>query len=146
MTVLQRFGFNLIKSHPVSWFVGAIAIAVAASSCAQLKQVSTPPANASTTALAEHLTQTGAKMYGTYWCPYCNKQEEMFGSAIQKVQVIECDPKGDDAKPQECAKANVSSFPTWEIKGKLYRGMRSLEELAQLSDYKGSTDFAQSPQ
>jgi len=82
-------------------------------------------------------------MYGTYWCPYCQRQQEMFGSAIQKVQVVECDPKGKNAQPQECTKANVSSFPTWQIKGKLYRGLRSLEELAELSGYKGAKNFSQ---
>lgn len=82
-------------------------------------------------------------MYGTYWCPYCNKQEDLFKNAVSKVQIVECDPKGENAQPQACAKANVSSYPTWEIKGKLYKGMRSLEELALLSDYKGSMNFNQ---
>jgi len=83
-------------------------------------------------------------MYGTYWCPYCNRQKELFGDAIKKVEVIECDPKGENAQPQVCKAANVSSFPTWEINGKLHRGLRSLEELAHLSDYQGSMDFHQS--
>lgn len=80
-------------------------------------------------------------MYGTYWCPYCNKQEELFKDAVSKVQIIECDPQGENAQPQLCAQANVSSYPTWQINGKLYRGLRSLEELAALSDYKGATNF-----
>lgn len=134
---LQRWVSRVVLGSVV---LGTTAIALTLTSCSKLKQATAPPA---TIALAEHLTQTGAKMYGTYWCPYCHRQQELFGSAIQKLQVVECDPKGENAKPEECAKANVSSFPTWEINGNLYRGLHSLEELAALSDYKGSKDFNQ---
>ncbi len=121
---------------------GTIAIALTISGCAKVIK-STPPASPATTALAEHLTKTGAKLYGTYWCPYCNRQEELFKDAITKVQVVECDPKGENAQPQLCNAAKVSSYPTWEINGKMYRGMRSLEELAVLSGYQGSMNFDQ---
>jgi len=30
-------------------------------------------------ALAQHLTQIGAKMYGAYWCHHCHKQKQMLG-------------------------------------------------------------------
>lgn len=139
---VQRFPFfHRYRSYVSGICLGTAAIAIGLTGCTKLKEMTTPPANAATVALAEHLTETNAKMYGTYWCPYCNKQEALFKDAIQKVQVVECDPQGENAQPQACAKANVSSYPTWEIKGKLYRGMHSLEELAILSDYKGSMDF-----
>jgi glutaredoxin len=98
-------------------------------------------ANPAKLSLAEHLTKTGAKMYGTYWCPYCHRQQELFGGAASRVPVVECDPKGTNAQPQSCEQANVQSFPSWQINGKLYRGLRSLEELALISNYKGSTQF-----
>lgn len=139
--VLQHRLLNRLRLPSTKIVLGTAAIALIATGCAQLKKMTAPPANAATTALADHLTQDGAKMYGTYWCPYCTKQKEMFKNAISKLQVIECDPKGDNAQPQLCAKANVSSYPTWEIKGKLYQGMRSLEELAMLSAYQGPTNF-----
>lgn len=93
-------------------------------------------------ALARHLSRIGAKMYGTYWCPYCTRQKELFRDGANQLTVIECDRGGANAQPQLCDQANVSSYPTWEINGQLYRGMRSLEELAQLSGFAGGQNFA----
>jgi glutaredoxin len=92
-------------------------------------------------ALINHLNSVGAKLYATYWCPYCMRQQELFGEAARKLQIVECDPNGKNAQPAACTSANVSSYPTWEINGKQYPGMRSLDELALLSGYKGSLDF-----
>lgn len=131
---------RLTRQPTWRWILLSIT-AIAMTGCAKFQQMTQPPANAATVSLAEHLTQTGAKMYGTYWCPYCNKQEELFKDAVSKVQIVECDPQGENAQPQLCTQANVTSYPTWEINGKLYRGMRSLEELATLSEYKGPTNF-----
>jgi hypothetical protein len=93
-------------------------------------------------ALATHLKQVGAKFYGTYWCTYCNKQKQIFGSpAFSKINYIECDPNGKNPRPELCIKANISSYPTWEIKGQLYRGMQSLQQLAEISGYQGDRNF-----
>jgi glutaredoxin len=91
--------------------------------------------------LINHLNSVGAKLYGTYWCSYCMRQKELFGEAVSQLQIVECDPNGKNAQPATCANANVSSYPTWEINGQQYPGMRSLEELASLSGYKGSLNF-----
>lgn len=97
---------------------------------------------ASKVALASHLKQIGAKFYGTYWCPYCNKQKEMFGQeAFRPINYIECDPKGKNPQPDLCQQANINGFPTWEIKGQYYPGMLTLQELANLSGYKGDRPF-----
>ncbi len=89
-------------------------------------------------ALANHLKQSGAKMYGTFWCPYCNKQKELFGKqAFSQINYIECDPNGQNPRLDLCQKANVNSFPTWEINNQLYPGMQSLQDLAQISGYQG---------
>lgn len=95
--------------------------------------------------LAEHLTNSGAKIYGAFWCTYCQKQQELFGAASTKLTVVECDPNGSNAQPDLCTQANISSYPTWEINGQLYRGMRSLDDLANLSNYQGSRDFGSQP-
>jgi glutaredoxin len=94
------------------------------------------------TDLALHLKKINAKMYGAYWCPHCTRQKELFGqSAIQSINYIECDPLGKNAKPSLCKAAKVTGYPTWEINGKQYVGVQSLEELAASSGYKGSTKF-----
>lgn len=105
-------------------------------------QKTNPSIVAKKQALASYLKQVGAKFYGAFWCPYCTKQKEMFGEqAFRQINYIECDPRGNNPRPDLCRKASIKGFPTWEIKGKQYPGMRSLEELAELSGYKGDRNF-----
>ena len=93
-------------------------------------------------ALAKHLRKIGAKLYGTYWCPYCNQQKALFGEkAFSQIDYIECDPRGKNARPTLCRQAKIQGFPTWEIKGKFYSGLQTLQELAELSGYKGDRNF-----
>ena len=93
-------------------------------------------------ALAEHLTEIGAKEYGAYWCPHCYDQKQLFGKeAFAKVPYIECAPEGANGQPDVCAAAGLEGFPTWDINGERYSGTQSLQRLAELSGYQGSTDF-----
>lgn len=93
-------------------------------------------------ALAQHLSNKGAKMYGAYWCGYCKKQKELFGEqALSKINYIECDARGKNPQVNLCRNAKITGFPTWEINGKMYPGMRSLNDLATLSGYSGSRNF-----
>jgi len=93
-------------------------------------------------ALAEHLNEIGAKKYGAFWCPHCYEQKQLFGkTAFDKIDYIECDPRGTNPQPQACQEAGVQSYPSWEINGEMYRGTQPLERLAELSDYQGSTNF-----
>lgn len=97
-------------------------------------------------ALARHLTQIGAKEYVAWWCPHCHEQKQLFGQqAYAQINHIECAADGQNGRPDVCQAANVQSFPTWEIKGQLYPGVKSLEELAQLSGYQGPRNFQYSP-
>lgn len=94
------------------------------------------------TALAQHLSSIGAKMYGAFWCPHCHDQKQLFGKqAFSSITYIECDPQGANAQPELCQQADIQSYPTWEINDQLYPGTRSLQELAQLSNYQGPSDF-----
>lgn len=93
-------------------------------------------------ALASHLKQIDAKFYGAYWCSYCKKQKELFGQeAFRQIDYVECDPAGKDARPELCQKAHIEGFPTWEIKGQLYPGMQSLQQLADISGYKDDREL-----
>lgn len=93
-------------------------------------------------ALARHLKSKGAKMYGAFWCPHCQMQKQLFGEeAFAIIDYIECDTRGENARPQLCKAAKIQGYPTWEINGKLYLGMLSLEKLADLSGYKGAREF-----
>lgn len=101
--------------------------------------------NPSTLALADHLKQKDAKMYGTYWCLACQGQKKAFGKkAFSKVNYIECDPAGQNPQPKLCSQAKVTGFPTWEIDGKLIcQGGCTLNNLADLSGYQGDRNFGQ---
>ena len=96
-------------------------------------------------ALAKHLKQVEAKMYGAFWCPHCHEQKQLFGQeASQSINYIECDPKGKKPQPELCEAAKIESFPTWKIKGKSVSGTQSLEELAAMSGYQGARNFRNS--
>lgn len=93
-------------------------------------------------ALARHLTQVGAKEYGAYWCPHCHDQKQLFGKeAFALADYVECDPEGRNARAQMCIDAKIQGYPTWEINGKFYQGVQSLEKLADLSGYNGPRNF-----
>lgn len=92
--------------------------------------------------LARYLTDSGAQMFGVYWCPHCHHQRERFGKdAFQQIDYVECDPRGENARPQLCEDEPIDGYPTWKINGQLYPGDRSLEELADLSGYPGPRNF-----
>jgi hypothetical protein len=67
---------------------------------------------------AKCLTAKKAKMYGLYWCPHCAEQKELFGSAFQYVQYVECGVPGTKKETEECKAAGVAHFPTWEFSDK----------------------------
>jgi uncharacterized membrane protein len=94
-------------------------------------------------ALAKHLDGIGATMYGAWWCPHCHDQKVVFGAeAAELIPYVECAEDGKNAQPRLCrAEPQVTGFPTWQINGEFYPGAQSLERLAELSGYTGSTDF-----
>lgn len=94
---------------------------------------------------ARYLRDIGARTFGAYWCPHCYSQKQLFGrEAFEIVEYVECDPRGENAKPQVCQEAGIRAYPTWEINGRLYEGVRELDDLAELSGYSGDTAFRHS--
>lgn len=94
-------------------------------------------------ALAKHLTQVGSVFYGAFWCPHCHEQKQLFGKeAVQYITYVECSRPDGRGQTPECQQQQIQSYPTWEINGqKLPSGTKSLKELAQLSGYKGPSNF-----
>jgi len=86
-------------------------------------------------ALARHLRESGAVMYGAYWCPHCEEQKALFGDAARDLPYVECDPNGVNARPDLCEKAGVKAFPTWVIGGQRREGVQSLSALADASKF-----------
>lgn len=80
-------------------------------------------------ALAKCLTDSGAELYGAYWCPHCQQQKDLFGDAVEYVPYIEC-----TTEQEKCSNAGIRAYPTWKFAdGSEAVGGQSLENLASLS-------------
>jgi len=83
------------------------------------------------------LAESGAKMYGAYWCPHCADQKEAMGKSFSLFDdlggYVECDPKGKDAQPSLCKEKGITGYPTWIINDQKYPGFRELSELSELT-------------
>jgi len=119
----------------------------AGSSGGEVVATNAPPPASTTSgpaeiALAQHLSSLGVREFGAYWCPHCHDQKELFGKeASTYLNYVECAPDGYEGQPEVCQSAGVTGYPSWEIKGQVYGGVRSLNELADLSGYTGPRDF-----
>lgn len=88
-------------------------------------------------ALATHLHDSGARFYGTYWCPSCQNQKALFEASAKRLPYIECTPDGRRGLPNfDCVANKVDEYPTWFIRGNRHTGVTSVEELARLSGFK----------
>jgi len=84
--------------------------------------------------LATVLKEKGVTMYGTFWCPHCSRQKELFGAEAWSIMnYVECSPQGYNFQGQKMCDG-VDGFPTFKDKtGKVVNvsGERPLEFLAQ---------------
>ncbi len=88
-------------------------------------------------ALAVHLRDSGARFYGAYWCPTCQKQKALFEASVDRLPYIECSPNGRrGVRNFDCVANDISDYPTWIIGGRRYTGLVTLEQLAALSGFK----------
>jgi hypothetical protein len=83
-------------------------------------------------AFAQCLGNKGAKVYGAYWCPHCQEQEQKFGSSFKYAPYVECGVKGSRAPAQACVDAGVKHYPTWVFAdGARVEGEHDLDFLSQ---------------
>jgi len=133
IALIATLGVYAQASNPNAATTGATEIAV------------TTDSGAAEVALAQHLKQVDAKMYGAWWCPHCQEQKQLFGkTAASQFSYIECDPNGQNPQPDLCQTAGIENYPTWVINGKTYSGTQSLEDLANASGYSGPRNFKNS--
>jgi hypothetical protein len=84
--------------------------------------------------LARCLSNAGVVFYGTWWCPYCRKQREVFGADASSLPYVECSDAGSRRTRSACREAGVRSYPTWVLpSGIVLRGVQSPDVLAALS-------------
>jgi len=73
----------------------------------------------------EDLRSRAAQLYSTR-----EAQKEMFGTAVQYIPYVECDPAGNHANVAACKAENVESYPTWTFSnGERSNGVIQLREL-----------------
>lgn len=66
-----------------------------------------------TDALAQCLTEHGAKFYGAFWCPHCQATKKLFGEAKAKLPYIECSTADSNGQLQICKDKQIEGYPTW---------------------------------
>lgn len=82
--------------------------------------------------LAKSLTAVGARVYGSEYCSACKYQEQMFGSAWQYINFVECSIDASETQNAACRAARITLYPTWEFKdGSRLQGVQQLGVLAQ---------------
>jgi thiol-disulfide isomerase/thioredoxin len=127
--------------------LGSLSWAAAVDKPAILLEKGTPPVVVSISspakeAFAEFLNKSGVTMYAAYWCPHCHEQKELFGKdAAAKLNIVECAADGKNSQVALCESKKIDGFPSWEINGKLDSGVKRLNQLADLSGFKGSRSF-----
>jgi hypothetical protein len=83
---------------------------------------------------ARCLRDNGTTMYGTFWCPQCEAQRELFGRSERYLRYVECAYEDSDEKTPACRKAGIKSYPTWAFPdGSRLTGRQTLERLARQS-------------
>ncbi|MBN1170519.1 hypothetical protein JXA56_05850 [Candidatus Micrarchaeota archaeon] len=80
---------------------------------------------------AQCLTNSGVKMYGTYWCGHCKEQKDMFGKSWDKIIYVECSLPNAAGQTQQCIDSEIFAYPTWELgNGERITGAITFEELS----------------
>ncbi len=91
---------------------------------------------------AKFLSNNNIVMYSAYWCPHCNDQKQLFGkNAVEELIIVECAKDGKNNKYELCQEKGIEGFPSWEINNEIYSGTRSLNELAEMTNYDGDLNF-----
>lgn len=62
--------------------------------------------------VAQCINDSGAKFYGAWWCPHCQRQKAMFGKSGKKLPYVECQTQ-DQKQMQVCIDAKIEGYPTW---------------------------------
>ncbi len=82
---------------------------------------------------AECLADSGAKMYGAWWCPHCKSQKELFGNAFKKINYLECSDANQNMT-QQCKDEGVTGYPMWKFgDGSTLSGAQDFETLSEKS-------------
>jgi hypothetical protein len=88
-------------------------------------------------AFARCLRDRGVVMYGAWWCPHCQEQEEKFSASFEYAPYIECGIKGDiHGQNPKCKEDGIKHYPTWQFPPTGER-LETVFDLWELSDRTG---------
>ncbi|MES2213773.1 MAG: thioredoxin domain-containing protein [Patescibacteria group bacterium] len=80
------------------------------------------------------LKDKGVTFYGAFWCPHCQAQKALFGSAQKLLPYVECSNPDGNSQNETCNTAKITSYPTWEFpNGERLTGEQTFETLAEKS-------------
>ncbi len=82
----------------------------------------------SVSSVAQCLSDSGAILYASQYCTHCQAQKSMFGNYLNKINVVEC-----STNIVECQNAGITAYPTWEINGRKFVGLRDLNTLSDIA-------------
>ncbi len=86
-------------------------------------------------AFATCLKDSGVTFYGAFWCPHCQAQKALFGSAQKKLPYVECSNPDGQTQNQTCNDKGIKGYPTWFFPdGTSQSGEMSLADLSAKSN------------
>ena len=81
---------------------------------------------------AQCIKDSGTIFYGAFWCPHCQAQKRLFGSAADLLPYVECSTPDGQGQLQVCIDKEVKQYPTWEFAdGSRLTGEIPLAQLAE---------------
>jgi len=81
--------------------------------------------------VAKCIGSSGAILYSTPWCDHCQAQKDVFGSAFQYIDYVECSVSQGTEQSLTCQEAEIDGYPTWIFAdGSREYGNLSIEFLA----------------
>ena len=90
------------------------------------------PAVSELDGFAQCLKDEGAIFYGAFWCPHCQDQKKLFGTAKRFLPYIECSTPSGNGQTQICIDKNIKGYPLWQFAdGTEQGGLMSLAMLAE---------------
>lgn len=79
--------------------------------------------------VAQCLSEKGAILYASQYCPHCQEQKKLFGNAISKIEMVEC-----SSQIERCQEAGITAYPTWVINGRKFLGTKDMKTLYDIAD------------
>ena len=107
------------------------AVVIMAGGLAIFKIQSQPSLPSALDTFTQCLKDSGATIYGAYWCPHCQAQKALFGKSVKLLPYVECSKPDGQSQTQICEDKKITGYPTWEFAdGSRESGELSLATLA----------------